>query len=71
MDKLLQQARYKRDKKKIIEKLDEKNHYALIHYDAEANNKFVLTKLLYDYKCGKDKLLSVLFYDWFCYFLIF
>ena len=71
MDKLLQQRRYKRNIKEIIERLDEKDHYAPIHYAVQANNKFVLKELLERHKCGKDKLLSVLFYDWFCFFLYF
>ena len=53
-DKDLNQWQYKRNKKCVIEKLDEKSQYAAIHYAVLANNKSFLKKLLYDYNCGND-----------------
>ena len=49
---ILEQRQFKRSKKDVIEKLDEENNLAAIHYAVQANNRYVCRKLIYDYKCG-------------------
>ncbi|CAF1049841.1 unnamed protein product [Adineta ricciae] len=48
---------YKGQKKKIIEKLDDENNYAPIHYAVRSNNRFICEKLLDDeYNCNVNLL---------------
>jgi hypothetical protein len=45
---------YNRQKRKIIEKLDEEDQYAAIHYAVLSNNLFACDKLIKTHKCSKD-----------------
>ncbi len=48
---------YRSQKKKILQKLDEHDNYAPIHYAVLSNNGFVCKELLNKYGCGKNWLI--------------
>lgn len=46
---------YKNYERKIFEKLDEKDHYAILHHSVLSNNLWVCQELIEKYQCSKHR----------------
>ena len=54
MEKILNSRKYKGAKKKIVQKLDDDNNYAPIHYAIISNNRYICSELLgHKYECSE------------------
>ena len=65
IDAELDEDQFKKQQKRIIEKLDDDDNYAAIHHAVLRNNLRLCQKLIAVYKCSKN-LPMIYFYHWFC-----